>query len=307
MRRIDDRGTRRTWTAAARAALATALAFGLAAPAAHAASLPQPIYFWASTADFIGAPKGTISSNPRVIQPASILMFADGSWDLESLSWTGWGTSVARATGISSASNGIPDQATGTRIKSPVTVTLSQPGPFQGHEVYRCFTLKSPAHPDSNERLCLKDQGHGYYLLASAPLTKPQPSVVDFFSGPPNRNVGCELSAAQGSTAAHVLCESYGAAVSQKVTMSAGGKVRICTQHGSAQNTSTRATSAKARRPTRSAARSRSGRFAAGSEQRHPLRRDEDRQGLPHRQDEDDPRRLTRPSARCPRATSARR
>ncbi len=237
MRRTDDRGARRTWTAATRAALATVLGLGLAAPAAHAASLPQPIYFWASTADFVSAPKGTISSNSRVIQPASILMFADGSWDLESLSWTGWGTRVARATGISSASNGIPDQATGTRIKSPVTVTLSQPGPFQGHEVYRCFTLKSPAHPASNERLCLKDQGHGYYLLASAPLTKPRPSVVDFFSGPPNRNVGCELSAAQGSTAPHVLCESYGAAVSQKVTMSAGGKVQICTQHGGAQNT----------------------------------------------------------------------
>jgi hypothetical protein len=234
--RIDDRGTRRTRTAA-RAALSTVLVLGLAAPAAHAAPLPQPIYFWASTANFVSAPNGTISSNPQVIQPASILMFADGSWDLESLSWTGWGTSVARATGISSASNGIPDQATGTRIKSPVTVTLSQPGRFQGHEVYRCFTLKSPAHPDSNERLCLKDAGHGYYVLASAPLTKPPPSVVDFFSGPPNRNVGCELRAAQASTAAYVLCESYGAAVSQKVTMSASGKVQICTQHGTAQNT----------------------------------------------------------------------
>jgi hypothetical protein len=237
VRRTDARGTRRTWAAAARAALATALALGLMASAAHAASLPQPIYFWASPADFIGVPKGTMSSNPRVIRPASILMFADGSWDLESLSWTGWGTSVARATGISSASNGIPDQATGTRIKSPVTVTLSQPGRFQGHEVYRCFTLKSPAHPESNERLCLKDQGHGYYLLASAPLTKPRPSVVDFFSGAPNRNVGCELRAAQGSTPARVVCESYGATVGQTVTMSAGGDVRICTQHGSAQNT----------------------------------------------------------------------
>ena len=85
-------------------------AAGLAAPAAHAASLPQPIYFWASTADFVSAPKGTISSNPG--HPARVdPLFADGSWDLESLSWTGWGTSVARATGISSASNGIPDQA----------------------------------------------------------------------------------------------------------------------------------------------------------------------------------------------------
>jgi hypothetical protein len=179
--------------------------------------LPQPISFWASVASAISVPKGQIpSGNRRVVRPHAIGLFADGSWFVEKLHWHGWGTKVAHATGISNASNGIPDQATGKRIKSRATVTLTNPGRFKGHEVYRCFELKVRAHPASDMHLCLKG-AHGYWYLSSVP-----PPIVDFFAGPPLQGIGCEMTESQ------VLCASYAAALNQKVTLTAGGRVRTC-------------------------------------------------------------------------------
>ncbi len=187
------------------------------APAALAVSPAQPIFFWASVASPISVPKGQLpSGNRRVVRPHAIALFADGSWFVEKLHWHGWGTKVARATGISNASNGIPDQASGKRIKSRATVTLTNPGRFKGHEVYRCFELKVRAHPASDMHLCLKGE-HGYWYLSSVP-----PPIVDFFAGPPLQGIGCEMTESQ------VLCASYAAALNQKVTLTAGGRVRTC-------------------------------------------------------------------------------
>jgi Protein of unknown function (DUF4232) len=123
--------------------LTVALAVGLSVPSAEAASLPQPIHFWGS----IAAPV-TASYNPVVIRPSTIGLFRDGSWFLEHLHWTGWGSSVARAKGISNASNGNPSQAQGKRIMTSAQVTLYNPGRFEDREVYRCFklTVPPPAH-----------------------------------------------------------------------------------------------------------------------------------------------------------------
>jgi hypothetical protein len=144
---------------------ATALALGLMLPA-MAGAIAQPIYFWGSVAAPLKSP-GQPSATPEVIRPSLILLTEDGSSDLDDLHWTGWGSSVAHATGISSASNGIPNMAQGKRIKKPARVTLSNPGLFQGHEVYRCFTLTVPPAATS-EGLCLTDQG-GSWVLAEAP------------------------------------------------------------------------------------------------------------------------------------------
>ena len=89
---------------------AAALTVGLT-PAASAKSQarvrpPQPIYFWGSVANIIRAPGQPPLS--EVIRPSVIFLFADGSWDIDHLHWTGWGSSAAHASGISSASNGIP-------------------------------------------------------------------------------------------------------------------------------------------------------------------------------------------------------
>jgi hypothetical protein len=150
----------------------SALTLGLALPALVQARvrLPQPIYFWRSTVAAVSVPKGQGPlSNTRVIRPSLIYMFADGSWDIDHLRWTGWGSRVAHARGISSASNGIPSQAQGKRIKRPARVTLSKPGRFQGHEVYRCFRLSVPAAPSTDQHLCLAGHHGFYYLTSTAP------------------------------------------------------------------------------------------------------------------------------------------
>jgi hypothetical protein len=98
-----------------------------------------------------------------VIRPSNLLLFQDGSWFLSGLSWRGWGSSVARATGTADASNGMPDQADGARLRRPATLTLSNPGRFGGRELYRCFRLKVP-RPASSGHGCLS-RSHGLLLL----------------------------------------------------------------------------------------------------------------------------------------------
>jgi hypothetical protein len=144
-----------------RVIVAAIAAFALTLPALAQGTSPPSIYFWGSVAATIRAPGQP--PQPEVVRPSLIFMFADGSWGIERLHWTGWGSSVAHASGISSASNGIPNMAEGKRIKKPAQITLSSPGRFYGHEVYRCFKL-TVAAPATSERLCLKDQ-HGYWFL----------------------------------------------------------------------------------------------------------------------------------------------
>jgi hypothetical protein len=114
----------------------------------------KKIYFWQDTALEIRAPG--MPPLPEVVRPSLIGLFADGSWEIEHLHWTGWGTSVAHASGISSSSNDIPNVAEGTRIKVPGEITLSKPGAFFGHEVYRCFRVTVPA-PAIGPHGCLVD------------------------------------------------------------------------------------------------------------------------------------------------------
>jgi hypothetical protein len=137
-------------------AFAAILAFVL--PAGAQGTLPQPIYFFSDTATVIN------KQNRLVIRPSGFLMFQDGQWVLEGLHWTGWGSRVARATGVSNSSNDIPDAASGARIKVPAQVTLSNPGRFRGHEVYRCFRLTVPSSPASDQHLCLGRVGSLFLL-----------------------------------------------------------------------------------------------------------------------------------------------
>jgi hypothetical protein len=126
------------------------------------ARLPHPIYFWGSVANIIRGPGQR--PLPEVIRPSTIVLFADGSWDIDHLRWTGWGSATAHARGTSSASNGSPNQVQGKRIKTPGQITLSDPGRFHGREVYRCFALTVPP-PATDLRGCLEGHG-GYYGLS---------------------------------------------------------------------------------------------------------------------------------------------
>jgi hypothetical protein len=87
-------------------------------------------------------------SNPLVLRPPGFPLFEDGQWILEKLHWSGWGSPVARASGLSSSSNDDPNAEQGKRIITWARVRLSQPGVFRGQRVYRCIriTVPRPAH-----------------------------------------------------------------------------------------------------------------------------------------------------------------
>lgn len=108
------------------------------------------------------------SRNPLLVRPSTLLLTEDGSVALVHLRWSGWGTSVARATGVWSASDGIPDQATGKRTTSPARLTLSRPGSVLGRMVYRCFEVTVPSRPRNGVRECLQRRGN---FCLYAPVT----------------------------------------------------------------------------------------------------------------------------------------
>ena len=208
----------------------TAIAMlGLALPTiAHGAS-SQPIYFWGNVSSAVRAPG--LSPQAELVRPRLIIMFADGSWEIERLHWSGWGSSVAHASDVSSASNGIPNMAEGRRIKKHAEITLSNPGRFYGREVYRCFKLTIGA-PATSERLCLEDQ-HGYWLLESTAIgaraaRTARPKVAEFFVGTAP-GVGCfMISEASGGTAD---CYTESANFNQKAALNAAGEVQVCAHH----------------------------------------------------------------------------
>jgi hypothetical protein len=116
-----------------------------------------------NVAALIKAPGQPLQTDTEVIRPSTIFLFADGSWVLQNLRWTGWGSEVAHADGISSASNGNPSQAQGQRLKTPAQITLSHPGLFFGRTVYRCYQLTVPP-PATDLHGCLT--GHnGYWSI----------------------------------------------------------------------------------------------------------------------------------------------
>jgi hypothetical protein len=205
--------------------LVPALALGLTLPVMAEGAVPQPIYFWGNVVAYIKAP-GQPAELPAA-RPSVISLTEDGSTVLERLQWTGWGSSVAHATGISSASNGIPNMAQGKRIKKPAQVTLSSPGRFEGREVYRCFALTIPPAVSSQPG-CLTERG-GYWYLgpASQPKTTPTTSGTYARFYTPSRNIACEMSD-NGTAPAGIGC------IMQKppalASLKASGVATIC-QH----------------------------------------------------------------------------
>jgi hypothetical protein len=160
------------------------------------------------------------------------------------LHWTGWGSSIARATGVSNASNDIPDVASGKRIKSTAYVTLSNPGRFRGHEVYRCFTLSIPSFPPSDQHLCL---GHppgaspGFYILEQAKQPAPAPapatpSRLEFDAAAAGGGFECNMSYQREDE--KTGCVSHGGKegvlFQQLATLQPNGQIATCSQRGTA-------------------------------------------------------------------------
>jgi hypothetical protein len=197
-------------------------------PAVAESKPPQPIYFFTNTAQPIN------KQNPLVIRPKGFLLFQDGQWVLERLRWTGWGASVARATGVSSSSNDIPNAAEGKRIKTWAHVTLSSPGRFRGHEVYRCFTLAVPP-PASDMHICL-GHAHSVYILEPAKQPASTPKVSNppaFYARPPGGFITCGFASGV-SEAQLVRCQGAPAGTNpleNVATLQSDGQVETCSRH----------------------------------------------------------------------------
>jgi len=131
--------------------------------AAGAGSGAGQISFYGDIGNVIG------SQNPLLVRPSTLLLAEDGSVALVHLRWSGWGTSVASATGLWSASSCTPSCADGKRKTSPVRLTLSSPGRVLGHTVYRClkWTRSHPKRDAWNAHECIRRQGT---LYAYAPI-----------------------------------------------------------------------------------------------------------------------------------------
>lgn len=130
----------------------------LVMPVGAAPSHPSsgPISFYSDFGNFA-------NKDSLVVRPAMLLLAEDGSVALINLKWSGWGTSVAHATGIWNASDCTPDCADGKVTKIPARMTLSSPGLVLGHRVYRCFQIYRPnPQRDILDHGCMHRQGKFY-------------------------------------------------------------------------------------------------------------------------------------------------
>jgi hypothetical protein len=185
----------RSWTVLLLAAVAAGGLLATAAEATPAHSNFRRISFYGDLGNPINSP---YIKNRRLVRPSGLPVFEDGSWVLEKLRWSVWGSSVARATGISSSSNCKPNCATGKRRNLPARFTLSSPGRVLGHRVYRCFQLTVPAQPKSDEHQCL---GHEGKLIAYVPVAT---SGVAFSPNP--AGITCLLYDRGTARGAYVFC-----------------------------------------------------------------------------------------------------
>ena len=88
-------------------------------------SVPGQIAFYGDIGNVVNS---AYRKNPLLVRPTTLLLTEDGSVALIHLKWRGWGTSVARATGIWSSSNCTPSCTTGKLTQIPARLTLSSPG-----------------------------------------------------------------------------------------------------------------------------------------------------------------------------------
>jgi hypothetical protein len=103
---------------------------------------------------------GLASGAVLVIKPKDLQISGDASWIINDVKWSSWGASVARGTGISDVDNCTPQCADGKHLTVRSQIALSKLGRVDGHEVYRCFDIKSTGPPSfalevAHESACL--------------------------------------------------------------------------------------------------------------------------------------------------------
>lgn len=197
----------------------------LADPPGVRAKASAPVYFFSNNGEPIN------SHNRLVMRPSGFVLFLDGQWVLQDLHWTGWGSQVARATGISNSSNDIPNAASGRRIKTWADMTLSSPVRWRGREVYSCFHILVPP-PASDTSGCVLPNppiGSGWLFSGS--------TVPDFLA--PGQTIWCAIST-PAFCVGGIPSPATGFPPPFGATLNRNGNVTLCSiptsQGGCAQN-----------------------------------------------------------------------
>ncbi|MGH2938622.1 MAG: hypothetical protein ACRDPE_10940 [Solirubrobacterales bacterium] len=200
---------------------------GPSATAEDRAKVTGPIYFWANLTSPIRSPLHGFP-NPPVIRPSSLLIFQDGSWLIEGLHWTGWGSPVAVAHGKSNSDTDKPNVAEGKRIITPAKVALYDPGVFEGRRVYRCIRMKLRP-PAKFQPQCLRRSGSIVALggpgfgtpVGGGAAEGGARHIDDFFA--PGRKVWCQISRINGAS-----CGTDPSPPTHAAFLDENGKVEIC-------------------------------------------------------------------------------
>lgn len=156
-------------------------------------------------------------------------MFQDGSWVLKKLHWSSWGGPVARATGISSSSNCIPNCAKGKRTNHRIRFVVSHRRHLFGRTVYACYQLTDPKAPETDRHYCLKHAyGHQY---AYAPVAGSPRHLSEFLS--PDRKIWCVLNNGPGLREADCVYAAHRSVPSQEygAVLHPNGKLVTCAWH----------------------------------------------------------------------------
>lgn len=217
----------------ARYGVALAAAFAAAGALAHAtfarAGSPRPVYFFSDNSQPIGP------HNRLVMRPSGFILFLDGQWVLQDLHWSDWGSAVARATGVSNSSTGVPDAARGRRIRTWADMTLSSPIRWHGHEVYSCFKILVPPPASDLGGCVLPDPPIGNGWLAGVG------GGADFLA--PGQRIWCVIDTAVSSCAGYANWQARSAIPALGATVHRSGNVTLCSvsrgssaQAGCAQN-----------------------------------------------------------------------
>jgi hypothetical protein len=208
------------------ACLALAGLLTFAASAVVSARTSAHVYFFSDNSKPIGA------HNPLVMRPSGFLLFLDGQWLLQHLRWTGWGSTVARATGISNSATGSPSAAQSPRIKTWADMTLSDPVRWRGHMVYSCFKILVPP-PASDLSGCVLPQppiGNGW-LAGNG-------TQVEFLA--PGQRIWCGIDSTTAFCAGYPSGQSLQGVPTLGATLTPGGIVSLCStpsvQGGCAQD-----------------------------------------------------------------------
>ena len=210
-------------------AVLVAMAAGLSAGPAEAGSARASgqVVFYPDVANLV--PGTSFTKQVPSVRPRLVLMFQDGSWFIDKLHWSSWGGSVARATGISSASNGQPNQAQGKRTNDPASFVLSQPRHLFGRTVYACYELTDPKAPQTDQHDCLKHAYGSQYAYASV-AGSPR-SLSSFLSA--DGKIWCVLSDSPGFRNAICFYDAAPPTPSQEyaASLQPNGQLGTCAWH----------------------------------------------------------------------------